>query len=605
MKKSKKKFLAVVIGATLTVSALPAYALTFSDVEGNESLKEWAKPAIDRMTEKGYIKGYEDGTFKPDNSINKIESLIMMSRMLGREESDWEDSVILSEKVYGPKLSAFKTPYKTEVAFLMYQGMLKDADLNTYVSETNAAAPLKRYEAAILLTKLMGAEEEVESQLLVSSSYSDSASIPSDARAYVEYVRTAGIMQGMGNDASGKPVFSPNTEVTRAQMARILANLIDTLNRKTTTGIIASLDSFNDKLAVTVDNLDINYDLAETTVIRKDGQAAVLSDLETGKTVRVTHMQGKVKLLEEITIKPEETVDGVVSAARSEQGVRKITLTSGNSQHTYTLADNCEVRIRSTLGDFSNIKAKDYVTITVKNDKVIKIETKEENTEVSGLVHSIDADEETVVLNLEDLKGKITSYDIPDSGVSITRNNSAATIRELAQGDKVTLKLKQGQVTKIQASSTNSVLEGTIEAVTLSDNPQITVRVNGESKTYGIYNEVKITLDNEEGSLYDLRPKTSIRFTLESNEIKSITATSAATKTQVIGDIKAINSKYYMITVTNEEGEDESVFVNSSTKYFNEKNNAIEFKELKKGQNVLVTGSNSSGVFEARIIIIQ
>lgn len=604
MKKNKKRLLAVMVGAALTISALPAYALSFSDVDGNTAV-DWAKPAINRMTEKGYIKGYEDGTFKPNNSINKIESLIMMSRMLGREENDWAESVELAEKTYGTKLNAFKTPYKTEVAFLMYQGMLTDADLNTYVSESNSIAPLKRYEAAILLTKLMGAAEEVANQLLVSSSYSDSMQIPSDARAYVEYVRTAGIMQGMGNDAAGKPVFSPNTEVTRAQMAQILANLIDTLNRKTTTGVIASLDSFNDKLAVTVDNLDINYELADTTIIRKDGQDADLSDLETGKTVRVTHMQGKVRLLEEITIKPEETVNGIVVSASTDKGVRKITIQFGRTQQTYTLADKCEVRIKSTLGDFSNVKAKDYVTLTLKNDKVIKVETKDEITEASGLVHSIDADEETVVLNLEDLKGNVTSYDVPDSGVSITRNGNAATIRDLAQGDKVTLRLKQGLVTKIQASSTNTVLEGVIEAVVLSDDPKITVRVDGESKTYGIYNEVRITLDNEDGSLYDLRPKTPIRFTLESNEIKSITATSVASKTQVAGEIKAINSKYYMITVTDDDGQEESVFVNSSTKYFNEKNNAIEFKELKKGQNILVTGSNSSGVFEARIIIIQ
>lgn len=604
MKKSKKRLLAVMLGTALAVSAFPAYALTFGDVDGNAAVA-WAQPAINRMTEKGYIKGYEDGTFRPNNSINKIESLIMMSRMLGREESDWADSVAAAESAYAAKLGAFKTPYKTEVAFLMYQGMLKDADLNTYVSENNASSPLKRYEAAILLTKLMGAAEEVENQLIVSSSYSDSMSIPSDARAYVEYVRTAGIMQGMGNDAAGKPVFSPNTEVTRAQMAQILANLIDTLGRKTTTGQIAALDSFNDKLTVRVDNLDINYDLSDTTVIRKDGKEAALIDLETGKTVRVTHMQGKVRLLEEITVKPEETVDGVVNSASSEKGARKITVTSGGRQSTYAVADDCEVRIRSTLGDFSNVKAKDYVTLTLKNDKVIKIETKEENTDASGLVHSIEAGEESVVLKLEDLNGNVTAYDIPDSGVSVTRNGNPASLRDLATGDKVSLKLKQGQVTRVQASSTNTVLEGVIEAITLSENPQITVRVDGESKTYGIYNEVRITLDNEEGSLYDLRPKTPIRFTLESNEIRSVTATSVASKTQVIGVIKAINSKYYMITVTGEDGEEESVFVNSSTKYLNEKNNSIELKDLKKGQSISVTGSNSSGVFEARVVIVQ
>ncbi|NRF95720.1 S-layer homology domain-containing protein [Paenibacillus frigoriresistens] len=42
----------------------------------------WAKDAIEKLAEAGVISGYEDGTFKPDNTINREEMVVMLSRIL-------------------------------------------------------------------------------------------------------------------------------------------------------------------------------------------------------------------------------------------------------------------------------------------------------------------------------------------------------------------------------------------------------------------------------------------------------------------------------------------------------------------------------------------
>lgn len=42
----------------------------------------WAAKAIDELSEKGIIKGYEDGTFRPDEPISRAEVAVMLSRLM-------------------------------------------------------------------------------------------------------------------------------------------------------------------------------------------------------------------------------------------------------------------------------------------------------------------------------------------------------------------------------------------------------------------------------------------------------------------------------------------------------------------------------------------
>lgn len=88
----KGKLLSVVLSASMLLSsiALPTFAVTFNDVDSDATVS-WAKDSITKMTDAGYIKGYEDGTFRPYRAITKIESLILMSRMLGYENKQFSD----------------------------------------------------------------------------------------------------------------------------------------------------------------------------------------------------------------------------------------------------------------------------------------------------------------------------------------------------------------------------------------------------------------------------------------------------------------------------------------------------------------------------------
>ncbi|OXM83651.1 S-layer homology domain-containing protein, partial [Paenibacillus rigui] len=42
----------------------------------------WAKGAIENLVAAGVIKGYDDGTFKPDKTITREEMVVMLSRIV-------------------------------------------------------------------------------------------------------------------------------------------------------------------------------------------------------------------------------------------------------------------------------------------------------------------------------------------------------------------------------------------------------------------------------------------------------------------------------------------------------------------------------------------
>ena len=59
---------------------------TFSDIQGH-----WAEKHIERAAELGWIKGFEDGTFRPDTYITRAQAMTMINRVLNRIPEDESD----------------------------------------------------------------------------------------------------------------------------------------------------------------------------------------------------------------------------------------------------------------------------------------------------------------------------------------------------------------------------------------------------------------------------------------------------------------------------------------------------------------------------------
>jgi hypothetical protein len=66
----------------LTNASEASAPAVYSDLDGH-----WAQAAISKLHDAGIVKGYEDGTFRPENSLTRAEAVTMMNRLLGIESA--------------------------------------------------------------------------------------------------------------------------------------------------------------------------------------------------------------------------------------------------------------------------------------------------------------------------------------------------------------------------------------------------------------------------------------------------------------------------------------------------------------------------------------
>ena len=589
----------------LSATALPISAAGFSDVDSDATVS-WAKASIDKMTDAGYIKGYEDGTFRPQKSISKIECLILMSRMLGYEDKKFADVASAAKDAYKTTAAKYNSTYSGELSYLLYTGVLKEDDLVDYASSANANVQLLRYQAAMLMAKLLGSDSEAKAYSVSTPSYADDASIPSAAKNYVEYVSANSIMNGMDKTADGKAQFSPMTTLTRAQMATLLARMMDKLNTSYTGGTVESASSSS----ITVDGAKIG--ISNDTVVFIDGKSAKASSISEGYTLSALVANGKAYVIDAAEPQEEITLYGVV-VRKSESGDgQKITIADYENQDntaTYTLRDDCGVYVKGAKGSLGDIMANDFIKLVLSGSKVKTIETADKNIEIKGTIVSTEYDDnDNVYLNIKnDETGKEEQYTVSRKGASVTRDGDDAEFSDLAAGDTVTVKLVYGKVSSVTATGKTESFTGLLKEIIISSNPAITVTIDGKDYTYKISAKAKIYIADKESTIYDLRPNVTVSGKLDSEAVKSLSTSTVPLneKGELTGTATGKNTTYKVINVQDESGNTYSVYYNNNTKFFTSNGSTASVMNISDGTSLSITGGSKNGVFEATIIIIK
>ncbi len=424
----KKQLTALVLTAALSISSIVASASSaFSDL--NE-FHAWAEPQIEEMTTLGIIKGYTDGTFRPDRAITKTEALVLVSRAAGYIEEDYDAFRAAASTRYEDVLSNYSTPYPKEIAFLLYKGVLTESDLSGYIASDRADSPLLRYEMAVLLTKLMRAEASLSDESEITLEYSDAGEIPYSATAYVNYVTNASLMQGVYDPEYPDDVFfKPYASVTRAQMAVLLHRVLSKFDIKVSYASVMGKNSTN------------------STVTYRDA---------AGKTAFYTVSDG-VNFL----------VDGYVTKDVS---------------HVYSGAQIAFFYINNTLSDVEVVNSEENRFDGVEKPAV---ETGIPTDPVEGVISTIVMSEEcsVVVNNVE--------YTL-SAASTIYVNHVTATIYDLRVGHTAELAFENGKVIMIYATSPQQSDDGRVTAQGVITKLNVTNRqvyLEVENTETGVTNE--------------------------------------------------------------------------------------------------------------------
>ncbi|AEV68181.1 sugar-binding protein [Acetivibrio clariflavus] len=173
----------------------------FSDISNH-----WAKEFILNLVLKNILKGYEDGTIRPDNNISRAELVTMVIRAMGLTPS--ENPVLdFADKDSIPSWAA------GYVALAKEHGIVSGYEDNTF----RANKECTREEA---VTIIMNAFKLGESNNELK--FTDAKDISSWAYKYVAKAVEEGIINGYPDNT-----FRPRKNITRAEIITILYNCLN------------------------------------------------------------------------------------------------------------------------------------------------------------------------------------------------------------------------------------------------------------------------------------------------------------------------------------------------------------------------------------------
>ena len=287
-KNFTKKLLPLALTAAMIVPSVPAMAAP-SDIAGH-----WAESVITQWQSKGLIQGYEDGTFKPGNTITRAEFVTLMNNAKGF----WsEGSINFSDVKNG-------SWFYSAVARAVAAGYVKGYSDGSFKPNNT----ITRAEAAVMIanTAKLSANEAGAYR------FTDIGSIPAWARGSVGAVVAAGYMTGYPDGS-----FDANASISRAEAVSSLNRMLGgtayqptqpttptTDTTKTTSDDVVIEDKGTTLKSQTVDgNVTIaksvgNGDVTLRNVTIK-GDLIVKGGGSNTVTLEDVDVRGKVRLLKE------------------------------------------------------------------------------------------------------------------------------------------------------------------------------------------------------------------------------------------------------------------------------------------------------------------
>lgn len=586
----------LVVGSIATVSAA-----SFPDIESRHS---WAEDAIDDMVNRGILKGYTDGTFKPDRAVTHLETLIIASRIMGVDESANSEYREVAVKQYAPVLAAYDIDYKDEVAYLLYCGVLTSDELSNYISNSAKNQSLKRYEAAVLLTKLVGGEKAALSNSVIVLDFDDAGSIPSSAKAYVKYVADAGLMNGVDDNN-----FSPNGELTRAMISTVMYRAENYMDESTVEGTVESKG--NESITLSVKGVSKNIELPKDIIIKVDGKVVDVNDLAMGQYVRIHYVGNNIRYIDAVTSNLYQTVTGIISSMSEVSGTKKISVKNSTGTQTYTISPNsCKYLIDNSISTYMDVEKGMYAVMTIQGGYITEISIETGSKKYSGKIAGITINSDVVSITVELNNGTEMDF-VFNEGAAVTRNGTKADVNALAIGDTVSVTITNGGISALTASSSSKSVSGTISKIVISSNPEITIKTSTEEKVYGVTSATTFKVDGQTGcTIYDLRLGAAAEVRLDSANITSISTQSTVATPTMTGVVSYVHPTSYVMGLQVVDAatgtvNDVQTVVKSNVKITDTTSSSISsFRNIQPGMTVVVVGTSNYGVYEVTQIIV-
>ena len=614
----KNKFLSVIIAISLILSCVATSALaasTFPDVLSPDH--DWASEQIEEMTDLGIIKGYTDGTFKPDRAISKIEALILFSRVAGYSDKEYSEIADFAYKKYqylleDVELDSYNS-FKKEISFLIYKGVIAEDEVVEYLEDEQYLDEFPRKDAAVLLSNLMDAEiKKTDADDL---DFADKADIKDADAGYIAYVVDNGFMNGVAKD-DGTIVFDADAPLSRAQVCVLLYRIMSNLEMSVESGVVFDVET--DAGVINFENAegdDKSYIVPENTKIVIDGAEGKLEEILENSNIVVVRHGKSIYSIEVVNPESNKTVKGTVEGVVSRDNYARVTIKLEGTEETvsYYGTEGFKVTTDGVADNMKNLKVGDYVVVKLLGTEIVSIDRLTAEATVQGTLKSINLESPMTlsVVTVEEVSEEenVSEYEISEEA-TVRRDGVKASLRDVLVGDKVVLTVKRGKITKIVATSTKGSATGTVTAIKIAAQSSVTISSNGIESEYAIAMDAEYIVAGSVASIYELRLGNVVTLTLSGSTAKKIEQTSASSTTTKSGTVDSISTSYGYINLIANNGVSEQVFASKTGSNIGAKiidgetGKEIAFKNIKKGDYIIATGAYSNGAFVAKTIVV-
>lgn len=180
----------------------------------------WAARYYGRLGDLGIVTGYEDGTYKPDKSVERSSMAALVCRALEYQSQFYENlGITVTEGARAPFADTAGDWAEPQIAALCEAGYL---DAGDYPDGFRPAEPMTRLELVKLLVRAIGDTDDGSG---TAEGYGDLDlnAFPdvTDGAFYVAVARARGYIQGYDDG-----LFHPNDPVDRGQAAAILCRFL-------------------------------------------------------------------------------------------------------------------------------------------------------------------------------------------------------------------------------------------------------------------------------------------------------------------------------------------------------------------------------------------
>lgn len=222
--KRKRKLTVLALAAVMLIGSTGAFAehttldrygqewegYTYSATQKFKDVppSHWAFEEIDRVVNKGWFDGYENGTFHPDNTISRCEALTVFMNFQGvmpRAVTETSFTDVSVSDWFAPYVEAGKDLLPLRVAF---------DGTNPFLPRQ----PVTREDVCYALVKIKGYESETTfANQFALNMFKDQNSISADIKPYVAVAVNKKLISGYDDGTLGA-----QDPLTRAEFAAML-----------------------------------------------------------------------------------------------------------------------------------------------------------------------------------------------------------------------------------------------------------------------------------------------------------------------------------------------------------------------------------------------